>query len=185
MTLWRVRTIFSGPAGTPWLSQMLFESTAGTPLQAATAVGVFWGAVDNFMKTTVSWQVDPLVYEVSVGDLQPVGVTSVAGPTGSGSSAADLLPPATQACLHWSTGFFVAGRELTGRTFIPGLSEDSCATDGSLNTTVRDAINTAAATLVGTANANFMINSRAHATAVNATAGSARTKFSVLRSRRD
>ena len=53
-TLARVRTIFTGPAGSPWYSNLYFDAATGTAQNAADAAAPFWGAVDNLKKSTVA-----------------------------------------------------------------------------------------------------------------------------------
>jgi hypothetical protein len=42
----------------------------------------------------------------------------------NGNGTGEPLPPATQTLIQWHTGHFRRGRELHGRTFIPGMTED-------------------------------------------------------------
>lgn len=182
--LYRVRTVFTGIAGTPYLSTMYFRTIDGTAQQAVNAVGAFWGAVDGQMHTDLLWDTDSDVEVISDATGQIVSVQSTTPVSGGGALSGDILPPATQALIRWRTGSFVGGREIRGKTFIPGLTE-TAATSGQVTTATLTAFETAAATLQGTANANLVVYSRANNTHAEVVSSSCWAQFAVLRSRRD
>lgn len=182
--MYRVRTVFTGIQGSPWLSTMYFDSLgAGTAQQAVSAVGTFWGALDNFMGAGVAWATEADVADINSTTGQPEDVTSTTPSTGAGSGGADLLPAATQGLIQWRTGVFANGREVRGRTFIPGLMET--ASTGGPSGTFASAAPTAAAALIADANSTLIIWSRANSSFAPVTSGTLWTSFAVLRSRRD
>lgn len=180
----RVRTVLSGTAGGPYLSTMYFQETATltNAQNCNTAVGNFWGAVDNQLPNILNWSTQGTVEEISnLGVLtNSFGVTPV---TGVGSLTGSLAPSVLQAVLQCRTGSYINGRENRGRIFIPGLltSNDS---SGNPSTTFKNAINTAAAALIADANTTWCIWSRKNG--VNSAIISAVTwsTWGVLRSRR-
>ena len=184
MPMYRIRTEFSGMQGAPWLSTMFFQEGGGTAQQAVTAVGVFWGAVDARIDTEVNWTTlaDVETVEQTTGDV--TAVTSTTPATGTGGEATSSLPPATQGLVRWRTGQYIAGREVRGRTFIPGLvigTDDN----GQVISTYMTTVNNAAAALIADANSALTIWSRANNLERVVTSGTMWAQYAVLRSRRD
>jgi len=188
--MFRVRTVFTGVPGTPWLSTMYFNDTGGTAQQAANAAGGYWGAIDALMGSQVDWatEADVSVINAVTGTLE--GVESTTPLTGLGALATELIGFATQALCRWRTGTVVNGRNLRGRTFIPGLTTTS-ADDGQLISGHRVAIAAAAAALIADANSELVIWHRPNpdtgslGLAAPVVTGTAWTEFAVMRSRRD
>jgi len=183
--LYRVRTIFSGPAGTPWYNNLFFTEAGGSAQDAADAVATFWGAADAFMKSTISWATDTAVYVIDASNGEAGGIETVTNGGGTGGSSDDLLPRATQAVISLRTGVFVGGREVRGRIFVPGLTEASCATDGTLATTPKNTLATAANAIVSDAGNEFVVWSRTHGVGHLVSACQTDSEFGVMRSRRD
>lgn len=182
--LYRIRTVFTGVAGTPYLSTMFFQEATGTAQQAATAVSTFWGAVDAYMHQDVLWDIEQDVEVIDDTNGQIQSVVTTTGGTGNGALTDDLLPPATQGLIRWRTGVFVGGREIRGKTFVPAMTESS-SNAGQIAGVVQTGLQNAANTLVGTANANLAVWSRKNGVSEDVVSGSVWNQFAVLRSRRD
>jgi len=183
--MYRYRTVFSGSGGAPWLSTFWFDSLGGTAQQAATAAGLFWTTVQARMSTDVTWSGEPLVTSIDPATGQPNQITTVTPVTGAGSSAADPLPAICQGNLSWHTGQFLNGREVTGRTFLPGLSEDSSDTNGQVAAAAITVFNTAASALISSANAQLVVYSRRNLGMTVVGGHGVNFKFAILASRRD
>jgi hypothetical protein len=168
--------------GAPWLNTLYF-GTAGTAANAVAAVGAFWGAVDAFIANDISWATLPDVDEIGV-DGSLTGIDSVTPATGTGTDTAEMLPFASQVSIRWRTGAVIGGRELKGKTYIPGLCTASLD-DGLLDSGAQAAIQTAADNLIGDVNSSFVIWSRVHAQQLLVAAATVDSDFAVLRSRRD
>lgn len=181
----RIRTIFSGVQGSPWVSTMFFGGTEDQTAanNANAAVGVFWNAVDTLMDTSVVWTTSSEVARIGLDGAQ-TGLFAVTPVASQGQSVADALPWATQAVIKWRTGSFLGGRELRGRTFVPGLTE-ATASEGSPSVGTVNTINAAAAALIADANSEFLVWSRRYAASSQASSGSTWTQWGVMRSRRD
>lgn len=182
--LYRVRTVFSGVQGAPWLSTFFFRGSGGTAQQAATAVGNYWGAVDARMATTVSWAVESEVQTISDTTGQPVGSAAITPPTGGGGGAAAQLPVVAQGLLRLRTGSFLGGREVKGRCFIPGLTENDNDL-GVPNASIVAVVDAAGAALVADANSILVVYSRANLTNVTVSSAAMAPYWSYLRTRRD
>lgn len=182
--MYRVRTVFTGVQGSPWVNTAYFTDTAGTAQQAATAVGQFWQAVDSLMEVSVSWSTQADVETVDAVSGQVTDVETTTPLTGGGVAATTGLPVATQGLVRWRTGDYFNGRELRGRWFIPGLATGA-NTDGAPSSTMISTVNTAAAALIADANSILVMWSRKNGTTRAVESGSCWSQFAVLRSRRD
>ena len=182
----RVRTTFGGVTGSPWLSTFYFtgNDTQTGANNAVLATGAFWGAVDSHMGLSVTWSTEPEVAQLTAaGVLQALYQTTAA--TGTGTGGGDMLPIATQGLVKWRTGVFAGGREIRGRTFIPGLLEAVCSPTGAPTSALLTTVNTAAATLIADVNSSLAVWSKKNLQADPAVTGSTWNQFAVLRSRRD
>lgn len=180
----RIRTVFTGVAGTPWYSNIYVLGTEDDAAAQVDAVGEFWATVSALMTGVVDWTVEGDVAQIdsATGDL--VGVTSETPVSGSGTNAGDPLPYANQALVNWSTSVFAGGRNIKGKTFIPALCEDSNSV-GTLLSASDGVITDAANALVAALNGSMVIYSPTNALAAEVTGASVPSKFAVLRSRRD
>lgn len=150
---------------------------------AASAATTFLETIDGLYRNSVTAQVDPEVLAVDVGTGNVTGVFPVTAAAQQGDSADAAVPNAAMALIRWRTGVFSSGRELRGRTFIPGLTDTSVDATGNVSAATVTAINAAAATLISSS--DFAIWSPTNSSAATVTSGTTWTEFAVLRSRRD
>jgi len=188
MPMLRVRTVFTGITGSPWVNTLNFGGPAQTGNQtdadaAVAATGVFWSAVDAHMNTAVQWTTLPDV--LFLGDDGIAAAAYATTPqTGSGGAADSILPLTSQALVRTLTSVFIGGRQIRGRIFVPGLTEAANLT-GQLVAGVQSAIATAAQTLNSVATPPLAVWSKANGTVTPVSAVSVWSQFAVLRSRRD
>lgn len=130
-----------------------------------------------------SFQVDPEVEEVSEANGNVTGVTTVTSITRTGSVNTAPVPQAAQALFRWRTGVYVAGREIRGRTFVPGLALANSSAAGELASTTVAALQTAGTSFL--AASGFGVWSPARGQFQLATSSSVWPEFAVMRSRRD
>lgn len=182
----RVRTIFSGVTGSPWLQVSYWTGTDNqTQADAAVAaISAFWGAVDNLMGTSVSWVTDPEVAVLTTAGVRTGGFVTTPG-GGTGSSGTSLLPISTQALVRLLTGSFIAGRQVRGQINVPGLTTTQLSSAGQLASAAQTTIQTAANTLNSATAPDLVVWSRKNATAIAVSTVSVPVVFSVRRSRRD
>lgn len=183
--MYRVRTVFTGTPGAPYLSTMYFAESGGTAQQAATAVGTFWGAVDSNLTNSINWATEADVALVNAATGAVTAAVATVPVTGTGALADAQLPRASQGLVRWLTGIYVGGRQIRGRTFIPGVTEGGNTTDGLITPALQGVIDAAAATLIASANADLEVWSRALGQSNVATVGTTWSEFAILRSRRD
>ena len=154
-----------------------------TAQAAADAAGAWCGGVDNGLVPAQLWAIDPEVLQVNVGTGQTEGVFAVTPPDGAGSSPGTAVPNASMVLTRWRTGVFTGGRELRGRTFLPGANIAGSDDDGNINSASLAVFNAAAATLISTSDFAIWGSTTAHAATV--VSGTTWSEFAVLRSRRD
>jgi hypothetical protein len=181
MSLWRVRTSWSGLPGTPWVSTHYFQQALLGAVEAAEAVGAFWEDMDPQISLSALWVVEGDVTEIDQVTGATIGLSPVTPIAGSGSAGGDRSPAAAQGLIRWRTGVYAAGREIRGRTFIPGVCESSGASVPL--PAYMAALNAAAATLILTP--GFSVWSKTHGLAPSVDGGFAWNQYAVLRSRRD
>jgi hypothetical protein len=198
LTIMRLTTEWGGSArGLPYFSTHYFEGNTTTEAESAiAALAAFWGGIEGNLTNALNWAVSgdvEFVDEVT-GDLE--GLTGVNPASGAGSSGADELPWTAQGLIRWRTGIVSDGRELRGRTFVPGLTEAS-TDNGALTGSTVTALFNAADALVDSTTADLLVwrrprpdlpppalPARAGLTAVVAST-SVWPQLAVLRSRRD
>nr|CRY94864.1 hypothetical protein [uncultured prokaryote] len=150
---------------------------------AASAANTFLEAIDGLYRNSVTAAVDPEVFVVNVGTGHVEGTFSVSSFAQAGDSSDAMVPNAAMALIRWRTGVFTSGRELRGRTFIPGLTDTAVDATGNLATAAAGTLQSAADTLVSTS--DFAVWGSTTAQAATVTSASVWSEFAVLRSRRD
>jgi hypothetical protein len=198
MSIRRVRTVFTGVAGTPWYANMYFDAdgVTPTPQENVDDTDAFWTAMAGVIDNNVSWTVGPEVPVIDETTGTLTGVTSVTAGTGSGTATADPLPYATQGLIRLATDDFVAGRRVKGRIFVPGVVESSSSTTAVPDATFMGILQTAVDGLI--AAGGFLVWARPFAGAAGPPVRPARegskasisgasvwTQWAVMRSRRD
>lgn len=188
--MYRVRTTFGGFAGSPYLSTMYFADPDGVldtvhAQNCVDAVAAFWGAVDANLHSSLTW-----VTEAEVAVLQPLtGDQTDSIPTtpanGVGGQTGGQAAHATQGLVRWGTGVWVAGRQIRGRTYIPGIAVARMSSSGLPDSTFTTATATAANALLADADAPLGVWSKKNGTFNEAVSASVWSEFAVLRSRRD
>jgi hypothetical protein len=182
--MFRVRVTFSGVTGVPFLATHYLNSGGAlTAANAVAGVGAFWTSLAGSMSSAHTWSTGTVVETVDPATGQPTGITAVTAVTGAGAQGGDQLPFATQGLMTWRTGQFLGGREIRGRTFIPGPTV-AHTTNGVPTAAYKTALNAAAATYVAGVTFAPCVYSRKNATTALLTAASAWDTWAVLRSRR-
>lgn len=181
--LYRVRTALTGTYGGAMVSTMFFDASVATAQDAADSARAFWSDLAAVLSTALTAQVEPTVYTIDSTTGKATGTASTTTTSVTGTSSAEQLPPATQGLITWHTGVFTAGRELIGKTYIPGMTEDD-STGGVPSSGFLSGAQTAATNLGSGGPPVLEIYSRKHKTFYPAGLGSVDHVFAVLRSRR-
>lgn len=192
----RVRASFSGLSGgtgvmTIYGRDLVNENDAAADLLATNMKSAIDAVKSLYISTSVTFSQDGSADVINPATGAKTGVLSTTPWTDTGGSSDIALPPATQGLVHWSTGVYTGGREIVGRTFVPGLTTFASQAGG----VAKAAFITAMTSFV-----TAWLDSHATTTAIGvwhrpkaggggafepAVAGTTRTKFAVLRSRRD
>lgn len=154
-TFYRTRAVLAVNAGaSSSLLTYYWDSTGGTPTAVVTEaharVRAFWNSFAAQIGSNSTLTINPVADEVEEtnGQIvnQQVGTLPAAVVF---TSAGEYLPMQTQALLKLGTSIFRDGRRVSGRQFIPGLTEPANTAGGQPLASVMTALGTAAA-LLGT-----------------------------------
>jgi len=182
----RVRTIFTGVAGTPWYSNLYFMG-AGVAINVANChaqVAAFWNAYKPNVTTAVSYTVEGDVPTIDDATGNITGVTSVTPVTAACTGVGDSLPYQTQGLIRLYTNTFISGRRLRGRVFLVAPLE-SLSTTALPTAAYVSSMNAAATTMKGAPGAQLAVYSRTHHTSAAVQTVSTWSQWAVQRSRRD
>lgn len=182
----RVRSVWTGVAGTPWYSNHYF--TAFTTLAEANAgvaaVRAIWENNKVLMDDALQVTVEGLVANINVATDQVTSTWSGTDLTTFCTGTGDAMPYANQALIRWQTGVYLAGRQVVGHTFWPGLLEASNGPNGIVQSSTVSSILGQAGNLIA-ATPQLVVYSRKNATYAVVNGATVPSKWAVLRSRRD
>jgi len=185
-TVARIRTVFTGVAGSPAYSNLYFgaDSTDAGNCQAA-VFGMWENLLNAIQAGVVITMENPIpIIDVATGETTDVAVGD--GGTATAADSGDPLPGMVNGLVQLHTGLFIGGRELRGRSFVPYPTEaanDAGVPDSDYINAMQDAFNDMRDPLGD--GASFCVYSKTHAQAQTVSGLSAWTKFASLRSRRD
>jgi hypothetical protein len=182
----RLRLNWSGSAS--GFSVMHFDGSIATPGNAqgaADAAAAWWAGFADRFATAQSMRVDPEVLEVNIATGQTIGVTTVTSSTVAGTGGAVQVPQASMVLVQWRTGNFVGGREIRGRTFIPGLISGALTNNGELATAAQSDILAHSTTLADFAAPSMVVYSPTNGAQATVASASVWTEMAVMRSRRE
>lgn len=149
---------------------------------AAAAATAWLQVLDNFLRVNQGAQVDPEVLSINVATGTTLGSFAVSEAAITGADSNDAVPNASMGLVRWRTGVYVSGREIRGRTFIPGITEQSVDANGNLSSTAISAID--AGSNLMAAGTDLCVYSPTRGSAAEVTTASTWSEFAVLRSRR-
>lgn len=183
--MYRVRVTWTGVvvAG-GGLSTFYMNGASGAEADCVDLVGDLLDSIGTRLNNNVSWATEPDVDSLDPATGTLTGSGTATPRSGTGGSATEALPQATQGLARLRTGSIVSGRELRGRLFIPAMTEADSSGGGVLAAAVT-AFNTALATAAARSDVAWVVWSRTHGTTADITSATMWTKFAVLRSRRD
>jgi len=150
-----VRTAWSGTSGGPGVTQMaMLGATGGTwnpggEQAAVNAVRGFWDAIKAYLPNELSLTVSPVVdwYDVETGVLQGSNIAATAPTvvvgTGTGSYTGGAGFKVT-----WETGQIRDGRRVRGATYVVPAEISAFTNLGTIASTPKGVINTAAAAMI-------------------------------------
>jgi len=182
----RVRTYITGGQGGDQYNQFHFGgTTSGEAVIAAARTGQLWATLGGFLNSSYVFNVsgDVELVDATTGNILEIfpatPVTVEAEDTG------DALPWATQGLIRWRTGVYEGGREVRGRTFIPGWPETASTAGDPTSAAVTAMFDAAGAFLTNSAGAGGLhVYSPTKGLSRPVSTRSVWDKWAVLRSRR-
>lgn len=180
----RVRTAWTGFVGAPGVTTMYFYDTA----TAVDSVHTFFNNIQTYLPSDVHLQVENVgdVIDDATGNLVDTWTSDSVGEV-TGSDGGSYAAPAG-AVVDWLTNTIGAHRRLRGRSFIVPLADACYQSDGTLDTTHRAGIQSAASGLVEAQSASFCVWHRGVGGAGSSglvTSAFVPDLVAILRSRRD
>lgn len=180
--LYRITTEFRGVSGSPYFSTLYANKNFSTTAAVMGGiVGNFWDKVKAELWTGMEAEVLPEVDIVEDTTGLTTGVETWAGQTIAFENTTGVLPWTSQGLCRFRTGTYIGGRELRGRMFIPGFTENHsdlgkpvAATLTAWNGFVQDFVEN-----------GFVIFSPTHLTSSEIVSASMWSEWAILRSRRD
>lgn len=164
-------------------SLLHFDEDLSAASTTASAVTNFLNGIDTYVHTTQLMQVDPEVEEIDIGTGQITGVASVSQAQVAGVASGTPVPQLAQALIRWRTGVFTFGRELRGRTFIPGITSAHVSASGEPTSALVSGLAGEATNFIGST--TLGVYSTTHHAFGTASSASVWTEFASMRSRRD
>ena len=184
MPMYRVRSIATGVTGSPYITNHFFEAGPGNEQVVVDRVRDFWDATKGMQVTGLSTTVQGLVDEIDPATGAIVAAHPVTSRVVNANGGPAPAAWATQGLIRWRTGYYLGGRQVQGKTFVPGMLAAQIV-GGRPSSNILTAFTNAANALVGTGAPPLVIWSRKHGVNVEVQNGSPWTEFAVLRSRRD
>lgn len=182
--LHRVRTVFTGVAGTPWYSNQYYALAGASSGAVRAATADFWTDIANAYSADVDWTVEGPTSVINDTTGQLLRVDPGADLSGSGANAGNELPWMTQCLVNLRTDNYTAGRMIQGKMFLPGFVTGNVV-DGVFDTVALSVIQNALDTWLAAVDGLLVVWSKTHGTHGFVTNAVAQAKPSVLRSRRD
>jgi hypothetical protein len=180
-SLHQIRVTWTGLSGLPGVST--FYSSGDKDVTIA-AIRTFFEGIATSLPSAVRINYPTSGVDVDISTGAVTGAwTSLSRAATAGTNTGLFAAPAG-AVVNWRTGFYLGGRELRGKTFLVPLSGSAYQSDGTLVDTVRQGIQDAATTLIGST-VPPRIWSRKQGADATVTAASVPDKVVILRSRRD
>ena len=183
------RAIWTVPGGGTGYSVLHFANvvTQAAAQAAAARIRSFFLAMAPNLPDDVQINFDSEVLILDVAGAL-TGVFAVTPPPVVNGSSSGAYSRATGARVDWSTGSIIAGRRLTGRTYIVPVVGASFDTEGVLNTTAKASIQAGADALLAnllTDGNQLLVWSRVHAVTQVVQSASVPPAGAILRGRRD
>lgn len=185
MPMYRIDTVSTGLAGSPYFTSHFFDIGPGTPSQAHAAVTNFWLEAASAISSSLTMTIQGEVPTINEATGQIISVSNVPPQVVPGQLAPGTPLPASQQLLgRLLTGVYLGGRQLRGRIFIGGQTVAGMTSGRPAPATITD-LNNAMATLVANPNAQWVVWSKTAGQFAQVTSASTWTEYAVLRSRRD
>lgn len=179
----QVRVGWSGLGVLDSVSVLNFLDSAASAQACVDAVEAGFSIFMAEISNDYTMLIEPVVRDINTATGQLQGLEGVTTSAIVGGNAAAPLAQATQALIQWRTGTFVNGREVRGRSFIPG-STATWISDGEPDAGALTLLAAGGEEVITESGGTMAVWSRSSGTAHAVTSVSAWPEFAVLRSRR-
>lgn len=126
-----VRVLYTGGPSGDWLTQFhLDRLLGGTAQDSVDTVHGFYTAFQSVMSSVVTAAISGSVEILDPITGKPTGVDTASGYSVHGGDYGEPLPFQTQGLIAWNTGVWIGGRQVRGKTYIPGPGEAANAIKG-------------------------------------------------------
>nr|CRY97405.1 hypothetical protein [uncultured prokaryote] len=185
--MWKIQTIVTGVAGSPYFIVGYFDATEISDQAAVAAWHSFTtndsSALGIAQGATYTTGTETAIVESTTGLI--VGFTATTPASITGSSTEPLCPPASQILVRWGTATVSAGRRVRGHTNLPLVKVSDLTSGGNLQAGEIADRQGNVTSLLAAAGGSFVIYSRKNRIAAPVVSGSVWNELAVLRSRRD
>lgn len=184
LSMFRLRSVFTGVAGCPWYVNTHHEGTISSEAEAAaTALQAFWQTQQATIPGPIRVDIEQTAVVIDPATGLQTGQLPVSAHSVSFSSSGAGLPHQVQALIRLGTGSYEGGRQIKGRIFVPGLITGASTGQGTLNANVITSLQAAATTL--STDSKLVIYSKKNKSATRVQTVSVWDQFATLRTRRD
>lgn len=130
--VYRVRTVLTGVAGSPWYSNLHFQPPPEHGIASLTTlVRNFWVGIGGVIGTPIKAQVDPDIIVMDEATGQTTDVVTSPTAVVNFEQPGPLGPNASQGLIRINTGQYRNGRKVIGHMFIPGVRVAGYGADGN------------------------------------------------------
>lgn len=182
----RVRSLFTGVAGSPFYSNLFFAGTLSTEAQdAVDGVRAMWARYEIIFRTPMQISVEEFVPSIdpATGNVTGGFVTDPDEPLQC-TNTGEALPPATQAVANLLTNTYIGGRRLRGKCFLPGWTVGSNTATGLMESDARQYVQDGFNDLIASG-PDLLVWSRKNGQTAPVAAVTVPSQWGILRSRRD
>lgn len=181
------RAIWNVPGGGTGYTVLHFQNTSSAiAQQQADGTRVFFNALAASFPDDIQIEFDSEVLELSLAGVL-TAVHPVTPPAQVDGTNTGVYQRAGGARVDWTTGQIVAGRRLTGRTYLVPMASSLFDTEGQITPASITIIQNAANAFISASNSwgNLAIWSRVHQVVHDVIGASVVPRGTILRSRRD
>ena len=180
----RIRVVWTGVTGSPFLSTWFFDAGVGTAQQNVSELEQSLVAMSGLFSNQVTCGVDTIVDTVDPVTGQLTATETIVSTPIVGTATSDPLPRGTQGFMLLNTGIYRLGRQIRGKFYLPTPCEEHNAGDGQPLVTYRDGMLPNIEALIQQGTVNLVVYSRAagqHYNIVGQTFGSGWARLSTTR----
>lgn len=150
--VYRIRSLWTGFQGAPGYTNHFFQAESPAVADATTVAGrvqAFWAGIKLHLPSVVTITVESevTVFDITTGE--PASILAITPPAAVVGGTTGIYSGPSGAVVNWKTGVFEGGRQIQGRTYVVPLIGQAYDSSGTLDSTVKSDIQTAANGMIG------------------------------------